>query len=975
MGLFDSELTLPGVATDILPATNNSNVEYGTTESVTVIGTAFNGPVGEPQKIGSPEMAKYIFGESFDPVTKREATLVAEIKDTYDRGCRNIYAVRVSGKEMYKDYELAIETNLKLRVSGYFPHNGNKECFMTYEMTQGSEKAFGLNEGVIRIYKPADRTVISEKMAGVVDDVNSTLVTEIILDSEGYSKDSRLCDVLDVINKKGTNNVLKFSLVDENGVQKTNASKEVQEIPVGALFPGIYTLCRDKASKQVQLLTDIEVIRADLETGVGKLYPASHEVVWKRLKANTDPSKPYPIFAESVSKFQTLLSLGYNINNHFDFLKTHKEIDKVALVNSIDYEEAEIDGLELYKKLGSGYLRTACLKELSTGKYKVIPATDDDNKKVLAIEDGIYSKLQMHETDYIVLAAATAETDITGKLPKKSEFRVAKTLGYDLKIDSQKYMSVISKVNSKDIESQQVKYDISVQYANKEDFPTTKTVLTDMSDKKVIRIPSISKAPTERAKGVQEGQLVFCIADSKLYKLKDKMFVEVPNTLLEDGTLILTQKTETVESASVEKLVLFKKQVDSYVAAAAADLGASKKYFVAMSGARANVYEIGTEDKITPFISLKDLANGLLDEEDFVTSFVEEDMPILNTVTGENLTHVKIYATCMEYSLVAELVEELNACEGLKNKFLFEANWDGEIANEDCPINKPIVGASYNKEDEIAYDTTLHIPYTTTDNFARHLAQHCLYTSLRSYPCHGVIGCDKLNGISLSTIADRVNTICELNLDMYAKKSNGNNLLDTDNNPWPIGRCISVVFAQYPVSTGSGYDYVSSGASGYAGMVSTLDADRSSTNQEINIPTNNMMMSLSNYQLTKLNSAGIVCIKQVGNKVVVVDGITQAPADSPYRRLSTTKTINAVAKLLKTAIQPFIGKQQTPANMNSLETAIKSVLNSVKGVLINDYDYTVETDAQSNLLGIVKINYVIVPAAEIKQVRNTITVQ
>ena len=265
--------------------------------------------------------------------------------------------------------------------------------------------------------------------------------------------------------------------------------------------------------------------------------------------------------------------------------------------------------------------------------------------------------------------------------------------------------------------------------------------------------------------------------------------------------------------------------------------------------------------------------------------------------------------------------------------------------------------------------------YTTTDNFARHLAQHCLYTSLKNYPTHGVIGCDKLTGVSLSTIANRVKQVSELNLDMSVKKGNGNYLYNSDNTPIPVGRCVSVVFAQYPVTTGNGYNYISSGASGYAGMVSTLSADRSSTNQVINISTNNLMMNLSNYQLTKLNAAGIVCVRQVGDTVVVVDGITQAPIDSAYRRLSTTKIINAVAKLLRDAIQPFIGLPQSTSNMNSMETAVKSVLNSVKGVLINDYKYALSTNnADSSTIGVVDIAYMITPAYEIKQVRNKISI-
>ena len=423
MGVFDSELTLPGVITEILPITINTGAgsQFGTTESVTIIGTAFNGPVGEPVPIGTPEQAIYYFGDSFDPATKREATLVPEIQDAYDRGCRTIYGVRVGGKEMYKDYDLAVETNLKLRVAGYYPHNENKKCFMTFQAKQGSENAFGIDEGIIKIYKPADRTTIVEKTSGVVDSMDTILVTKIDLGSEGFNKDSRLCDVLDLINNKPTNNVLKFYFVDETGARRTNADKEVQAIPVGALFPGIYTICRDEAGPGVeQLVTNINVVRAEEQ----KLYPTSDALVWKKLIANTDPSKPYPLGAENFTQFRQLLK-NVGVITSYEFLETVGEIDKLATANKVDYEEVELDGFELYKRLGSGFLRTAKLKQVGqdkdgNAKFKVVPAPDGDGHRVIAVEDGIYSTLRMHNTDFTVLAAATCETDVTGNLHRKS---------------------------------------------------------------------------------------------------------------------------------------------------------------------------------------------------------------------------------------------------------------------------------------------------------------------------------------------------------------------------------------------------------------------------------------------------------------------------------------------------------------------------------------------------------------------------
>ena len=90
MTLFDDELTLPGVITQVVPdySSGYDTSAWGTTESVTIIGTAFNGPVGKPVQIATPEQAKYIFGDSFDAATKREATLVAEVYDAWQRGSR-----------------------------------------------------------------------------------------------------------------------------------------------------------------------------------------------------------------------------------------------------------------------------------------------------------------------------------------------------------------------------------------------------------------------------------------------------------------------------------------------------------------------------------------------------------------------------------------------------------------------------------------------------------------------------------------------------------------------------------------------------------------------------------------------------------------------------------------------------------------------------------------------------------------------
>ena len=313
-----------------------------------------------------------------------------------------------------------------------------------------------------------------------------------------------------------------------------------------------------------------------------------------------------------------------------------------------------------------------------------------------------------------------------------------------------------------------------------------------------------------------------------------------------------------------------------------------------------------------------------------------------------------------------ELVDKLN------EDTVFSKYFSAIALTPDTEVGAKAKGTGKDKGD-IYFDTTMYIPYTTSDNFARHLAQHCVYTSLKTFPTHGIIGCAKLNGVNLSTIADRVNEILALDLDLYAKRPNGNNMLNNNNMPHPIGRCISIPFMQYTVTTGNGYNYVSNGAAGYAGMVSTLSADKSSTNQPINLPT--LAFELSNYQLSKLTGKGIVTVKKTTNGTVITDGITMAPVDSAYRRLSTTKVINIVDRELRRVIDPFIGLQDNLATKNSLNTAITSVLNKLKESLIKYYEFKIVTDPASERLGIIKIQYVIIPTNEIKEVRNSVSVQ
>ena len=1095
--IFDDELILPGVITEVINDYNAGydTSEFGTTDAVTIIGTAFNGPVGIPIPIFSPEYAKQAFGGSFDSATRREASLVPEIYDAWDRGCRTIYAIRVSGKEMYKDYEFAIETSLKLRVSGKYPFNGNKKCFFFFDAKQENT----VSPGIIKIYKPADRTTVQEKLQGVVDNINSVLVNEINLENYSITKSSKLIDLIDLFNNNSKNNVLRLSIVDADGVELTSSSKEVQLLNVGDLFPGVYTICKAENAADVIAKTDVKIELIN-NANNDKPYTVFNESIWKKLIINTDVTKPYPLFGDYNSFKNCYPNLV--IDQDFECYRRVNFLDLMVVNDDIDYEEVELDPFELYKKLGKGFVRTAKIEQKAAGKYKVVIPNEDDANRVVGINDGIYSILENHKSDYTVLAGITAETKIVGKLPKKDAFRVVDRENIDIKElkDDGSNGNVILQVKvKKDANDFSMASDYKFAiHADELDTINHDYIVNNISPVRYKRVPVLGKKAVNRSfEGLKQGQLALVIDDSveldnlfqiipavpehyevfdvnahgeNVFKftvvekvedvLTEVAIEDVPDFQLGDVIVLIPEVPEEkiaisdgdgmVDFAEIKAgiefgelyefnaklkkfvradnnvlgigvhgqegydcarvlvqlgdlIVAFRQDEEDVAKFVLADnaLGGDEIYpfliadnivystSIAVTNETAESLVIHDQDGcalkdedghyllyepenplVMPFMALKDLAEGLLKEEEFTIIAAEQDVPKLPCELSDNMTFINIFSNEIEFSSQEEMVQKFNESEQVKDRFEFMLAAASSAYDE---LPEHLAGRGASRKDAFRYDTSLYIPYTTTDNFARHLAQHCLYTQLKTYPTHGIIGCDKLSGVNLATIAQRVDDICAFDFDLYAKKDNGNYMYDSNNEPFPIGRCVSVVFMQYAVGTGDGYNYTSGGAAGYAGMVSSLPIDRSSTNQSIAI--NELSYELSNYQLGRLNGKGIVCAKNSTNKgVVIVDGITQAPVTSAYRRLSAAKTINAVDKILRGVLEPYIGLMDSLTVRNSMNTAIKSSLNDLKDVLIRDYKFKIYTDSSNGNLGVIKIDYVLIPLNEIREIRNQVEI-
>lgn len=959
MELFENELILPGVITEIISdyASGYDTSLFGTTDSVVIIGTAFNGPVGVPVEVYSPEHARYVFGDSYDSKTKREATLVSNIQDAWGRGCRTIYAVRVSGKDIYKDYDFAIDTNLKLRVSGIFPSNQNKELSMLMNIAE--QNLF------VKIFKPASRATIAEKNQGLVERRDSILVNTLDLTNMGLSLSSDLTELVNAVNNYSFNNVLRLNIVDENGNDVTISSTEAKGLKIRDVFSGLYTIGRAKT-----LGIPNTIVKAAIDNE-GELV--------KVLKLNSDVSAAYPIFAETKAELAAYLKRP--MTSMFDFVTVPGAINEVFEQDKIDYEEVELSEFDLYKKLGSGYAINAQILEIKEGRYRVKEVEDSNVNKKTEIKDGIYSMLENLDAKYRVLAGIAADAKIKNRLPRREDFEKVVSTEITALNGAIKFESVVDgEIAPKQFEIEFVADQIVLPEDIAEnlvsDVARVVSVLNpeDLGKKVAYKEGSLFLGDNEGLNQlfiVREGRLEplhsnvqnaldgnFVIADGQLYVCENNSFVASTaqklqvqesqtayiSAMLENGTFVIAKIGEVAqEEEEVHSTVEGEPVVKT-----------RKRKAVKQAGVKVEI--LGTVSQI--------FAEG----EKVITSFTEG--------YGEN--KMVICSPDFDVLTVEEVVEKLNEDADFSKLFKVEVN-SYEVAQE--VIDEIINSASdriitVEKDREVVVDVNKYIPYRTDDNFARHLAQHCMYTSLKTAPTHGIIGTKILLDTSLTSIANRVSELANLALEstLVAKKSNGTDMLDRNNMQYPIGRKVSVTFGQYIVTNDDGYSYVSNMAAGYAGMVSQLPLDQSSTSQAISIPT--PMFELTNYQLGVLTQAGYVTTKKSYSKgYVITDGITMASSDSPFKRLSAARIADGIEGVIRSVCEPFIGKTNNLANQNSLTSAIKSELDKLKSVLIEDYDFRLITDKASNVLGILNIEYAIIPLYEIKQIRNHITVK
>ena len=990
MSLIDENNGLPGVYTEVISQYSEGfdTTQWGSTEAVVIMGTAFDGPVNRPVKIYSPEHAKYVFGSVYNSKTKQEATLVANIQDAYDRGCRSIYGVRISGKSIFKDYQLAVDTDLKLRVAGQFPSNENKNIYMLFDADTDEIK--------INIYKPANKATMKEKASGRVESQDSVIVNTIDLYNGGLTKDDDLVDLINRVNGFQYNNAIVLTIVDKDGNDVTLSSEEVKRLKIGDMFPGIYTIGRSSNVEGVLADTKLELV---LE---GKPYDSFEGQMFKRLVRNTNVSKDLPIYSKEKDLHKLI---GISALDQYSFLQVPGKIDDYFRQDKVDYEEVNLTDFDIYKKLGSGFAINSKLVEKGahTGKFKVVEITDSKTRKS-PINDGVYSMLENLPARYRVLTGVSAGIPIKGKLPSVDKFKFANSVSTSMLGDR---ITVVSKTSAKDL-TEPKKYTITFEELSAADKGDIEAVSKGkiFSGKtieavNVITMDGMKNAIKDKKKfaegskflvtGCQESEecnLLYSFINGKFVCQHQFVSESRPgDALIKDEIIYAGGKFLT--ATKVVKLPDDSSQMTyAFVDAAPSVFDGNDYAIVTLANGTFVLVKIAVASTTSApkeggeAVISSTAVNGKIigTAAEILSDKDNNDDNIYITISSNynETNEIKIKSEAYDYLTIDDVVDILNADKDFAK--LFKISTVSVTSAQDFISDiKDEAGVTLTADMDdkvISYDTNLHIPFRTDDTFERQLAQHCTYTSLKTSPTHGFIGTKILLDRSLDSIESMINNLISMGIDgkLVAKKGNGTDILDKDNMPYQIGRKVSILVGQYKMTIDN-YTFISNMAAGYAGMVSTLPLDQSSTCQAINCPT--PMYEFTNYQLGLLTGAGFVTLKRsyANDNYVITDGVTMAQSGSPYRRLSASRIADAIEDLIRVVCEPYIGKQNNLNNQNSLRTAIKSKLDTIKNTLLESYKFSISTNESQMQLGEIFIDYEVVPIYEIKSISNRITVK
>lgn len=162
------------------------------------------------------------------------------------------------------------------------------------------------------------------------------------------------------------------------------------------------------------------------------------------------------------------------------------------------------------------------------------------------------------------------------------------------------------------------------------------------------------------------------------------------------------------------------------------------------------------------------------------------------------------------------------------------------------------------------------------------------------------------------------------------------------------------------------------GAAAYAGLITSLAPQSSTTNKQIGGITSAKLISAR--QANDLTGMRYVTIYSRAKGLTVSSGTTGAYnvtkyVRSDYVRLTTVRIVHAAVDLIRSVADKYIGEPNNAPQMNALDAEIDQVLLSLKGQgALNGYQFTISSTPNQRVLGELDINLTLVPAFEITRI-------
>ena len=283
------------------------------------------------------------------------------------------------------------------------------------------------------------------------------------------------------------------------------------------------------------------------------------------------------------------------------------------------------------------------------------------------------------------------------------------------------------------------------------------------------------------------------------------------------------------------------------------------------------------------------------------------------------------------------------------------------------------------KEQLNGYTGQTEIVPDNNANFATQLAQHCAIVTAKNHETIGVIGVEPVKNTDLRTVQEYIDELTTSGINdhyMYNEASETKEeIMDDEGNLIDIGGYINVIFGpEVGMSNDKVGGYVTNGSLVYAGLISTLPIESSTTNKQVQ--ARGLRYELSEAQMDKLSAARYVTFERKNNGIYVKDGVTAAQSNSDYSRLSTVRIAHGTVQYIRRKADPFIGLSNGHAQQDSLATEIQSGLDLLKekGVL-QDFKFSVFTSAREKVLNNAFIDLELVPQFETRKIYTNVSLR